>query len=135
VLANATNHLGDTPLCKTFDSLDCARILLEAGALTNALALNGDTVLLRAVSFGFVDIVKELLLQGADHRVRVWGKNALEIARAGDQEAMVGVLESWPARLTLVVLRSAALVPRLSENSQVPKLPTGHLRMLQSFLH
>jgi ankyrin repeat protein len=136
MLANATNNLGETPLFKVYLALDRMGVLLEAGALINAVASNGETVLMRTVSSGEANVVRELLKRGADHRLRMTGgPNALEMARARHHGEIVRVLEAWPARLTLVVLRSAALVPRLSEHSQVPTLPTGHLRMLQGFLH
>lgn len=59
-------------------------MLLRVGALVNARVSNGETALMMAAGYGYTDIVKILLQNGANaHSTTDHGENALDLAVQG----------------------------------------------------
>ena len=93
----------DTPL-KTASRLgldNVVRILLSRNADINAVDMNGNTALHLAVISGNIDIVGELVLKGANTRIRNNdGKYPRDIARANNSAAIFEVLREAENKLS-----------------------------------
>ncbi|MDD3889630.1 MAG: ankyrin repeat domain-containing protein [Syntrophomonadaceae bacterium] len=74
---------GATPLMRAASQgeLEIMNILLEAGAVTNKTAALGETLLMKGVKSGNIDVVKTIIALGVDLNIRdVSGKTALDHA-------------------------------------------------------
>lgn len=93
---NQRNHLGDTPLhtiC-SWGILEPVNILLDAGAQVNALGDHGCTPLINAIIGGNCDVVRALLLKGADVMIQCLdGQSVLKYAEnVGASKNIVSLL-------------------------------------------
>jgi ankyrin repeat protein len=71
---------------------------LGHGADPNAQDKNGETPLLKAAFEGYVDVVKLLLVHGADPTVDEDGKTPLDLARVKGCRKVVSVIKEWLRR-------------------------------------
>ena len=70
---NRTGSNGSTALMNTVDvfqnDIDCARLLIKSGASVNAADMKGETALMKAVTKGYMSVIKLFLESGADVNV------------------------------------------------------------------
>ena len=98
-----------------------AEELLNAGAEVNSVNYRGSTPLMRACTYGRMDMVRFLLRKGADpNAINIWGNTALLIA------AMYGRIE------IVRVLLEAGADPNLQDRSgHTPIIYTGRFGQIE----
>jgi ankyrin repeat protein len=95
--------------------------------------LTGTPPLACAVLKGHVQIVRELLLVGADpHRVYYFGITSRDQARLPDHRRAIELLDAWKSIQALWVACSAGQIPSIGRRSVLKRLPKDLFRMIGS---
>lgn len=120
---NATNHFGATPLhwAAVWDSVDCMRLLIEAGANVHAKQHNNQTALHSAAKAGSVEAVAVLIKAGAHTSVK--DDSGLTPAQATDTKAVRELLE-LPAERLEEVCTMISRRPILQPESRAVQCPS-----------